>query len=578
MSVEVTSVDVGLSLIIDEQAVGVTVSDRPVAEVSLTETSVYLNPDVVEVVVAQAEVQVDLNSSPVEVIVSQDVLVVEIGSGLRGRDGTSATGLFIQDVTASGGIVGEKTYETTVPVNTVLVSAVTDAGSVRVFIGCDGSASEYSPAVAVNGVAVVLSESATKRWFTGYADLPLVVGVNQITAIADNGAQHSIVVTRASAGPSVLSLSFGAYPGTQTELKSGDVISFSVSTAIDAVSVVVYGQSFLVSAGAASGVLTVGGQTGDYYVTAVARNAFGTDGPTFVAGVPLVLNQTYPSIAAFSVTYPQGQGAFGAGGVGVLSNTVTNFDTILYSSSNFVIPNPTAYNSAKGLTNTATGYIASGTNLTISATREANNATTSVSVLGKIATVAPQAAITILGGHTRLISSPTGLTYTVQITPNQETAAPPSVNASIGAWTGSWSQVGSTWQRGLIIADSDARGVGVFSALSVTGLSGLIGSTLTSGANYNVGGLSQRTLTFPAFSRVAPLGCAVVTAVKTSAQIVGGNVLSLHYDNGVYQNGYYIADANASYNPTGAYLGLSDAAFAGANTTGTLQVTFSEVE
>ena len=35
--------------------------------------------------------------------------------------------------------------------------------------------------------------------------------------------------------------------------------------------------------------------------------------------------------------------------------------------------------------------------------------------------------------------------------------------------------------------------------------------------------------------------------------------------------GYYIADANAAYNPIGSYIALSDVAFAGSNTTGTLQ-------
>ena len=54
-------------------------------------------------------------------------------------------------------------------------------------------------------------------------------------------------------------------------------------------------------------------------------------------------------------------------------------------------------------------------------------------------------------------------------------------------------------------------------------------------------------------------------------------VLTRYDDAGVRSNGYFIADALGAYNPTGAYLGLSDAAFAGANTTGGLTAEFSEV-
>ena len=54
-------------------------------------------------------------------------------------------------------------------------------------------------------------------------------------------------------------------------------------------------------------------------------------------------------------------------------------------------------------------------------------------------------------------------------------------------------------------------------------------------------------------------------------------MLVLKYDNTVAQNSYYIANADGSYNAQGEYLGLSDTAFAGSNTTGSLVVVFGEV-
>lgn len=73
------------------------------------------------------------------------------------------------------------------------------------------------------------------------------------------------------------------------------------------------------------------------------------------------------------------------------------------------------------------------------------------------------------------------------------------------------------------------------------------------------------------------MGCAVGDQAKTTASIVGGNTLARYASDGVFPNGFYIANADGSYNPNGSYLGLSDSALAGANTSGTLQASFAEV-
>jgi hypothetical protein len=72
------------------------------------------------------------------------------------------------------------------------------------------------------------------------------------------------------------------------------------------------------------------------------------------------------------------------------------------------------------------------------------------------------------------------------------------------------------------------------------------------------------------------MGVAVVDQTKTTAQIVGGNTLIRYTDSTVRENGYYFANIDASYNPTGLYIALSDSVFAGSNTSGTLGASMQE--
>lgn len=487
-------------------------------------------------------------------------------------------GVFILDATGVGGIVGDKTYKTD---GTPLATAVSDTSTVRVFVGADGGATAYTPTVTVNGVPAAMTETSTKRWFTGYADVTLVEGENLLTATNEDGDTDTATITRAGAGPAVLSITFGAYPGTQTELKQGDTISFDLTTEPAAVSVTIQAggasgsvQTLAVTGGTASGTITISGASGQQVVYVSAKNALGTEGDGVTSDY-LTLNQTYPTISTITTTYPTNT-ALGAGETATLLATANNFDTITYSSGVATIDTPTVYSTSKAATLTATGYQGSGTNVTISANRAANNATTVRTGLIKYATVAPTAAVSIVGNPPRLSSSPAGIDYTVRITPSQDLAGAPAMSASLGTWQGAWTLSAGVWQRALRISDAVSRGAGLFSGLSLASMSGIAGDTITSGANYAVGGLSTRTLTFPAFSRTTAIGASVGDVTKTSAAIVGGNTLTRSTTSDVVANGYYIADANGAANPTGAYLALSDVALAGANTTGTLQATFGE--
>ena len=502
--------------------------------------------------------------------------------GPAGRSGTGSASVFIQNVTGVGGIVGQYVWEDSIPPQSALVSATSDTDTVRVWVGAAGG-KDYSPTVSVNGVPVALSESGTKRWFTGYADITLVQGENLITATTDDGGTDTAVITLAGPGPKVLDVVFGPYPGAQTELKSGDKIAVSITTEPEAIELTILAagaaispSTLPVSGGTASGVITIGSGTGNLPIEVRAKNDLGTYGDKFTSST-LLLNQQHPEIGLISVTYPGLQGAFNAGESGTISALVSFFDEVSFSSPDLEIDDPYSAIVPKTVTNTRTGYVGTGNNVSITANRHANNATTVQQGLARIATVPPKATISIVGSPARLISSPTGQDYEVRISPDQLLSATPSLDASHGTWVGTWTLSGSYYKRTLRISDSTPRGVGTFSNLQVTGLSGIVGTEIVAGSSYVVGGMTTRNITFPAFARVAPLGAAVGLPAKTSAQVSGGNALVLKYDNTVAQNSYYIANADGSYNAQGEYLGLSDTAFAGSNTTGSLVVVFGEV-
>lgn len=502
--------------------------------------------------------------------------------GPAGRSGTGSASVFIQNVTGVGGIVGQYVWEDSIPPQSALVSATSDTAAVRVWVGAAGG-ENYSPSVTVNGVPAILSESSTKRWFTGYADITLVQGENLITATTDEGGTDTAVITLAGPGPKVLNVVFGPYPGVQTELKSGDKIAVSITTEPEAIELTILAagaaispSTLPVSGGTASGVITIGSGTGNLPIEVRAKNELGTYGDKFTSST-LVLNQQHPEISSIGVSYPGVQGALNVGESATLLATVSDFDTLAYSSLDLVIDSPTTYAPNKAVTNNRTGYVGTGNNVSITANREANNATTVRQGLVRIATVPPKATISIVGSPARLVSSPTGQDYEVRISPDQLLSTVPSLDASHGTWVGAWTLSGSYYKRTLRISDSTPRGVGTFSNLQLTGLSGIVGTEIVAGSSYVVGGMTTRNITFPAFARVAPLGAAVGLPAKTSAQVSGGNVLALKYDNTVAQNGYYIANADGSYNAQGEYLGLSDTAFAGSNTTGSLVVVFGEV-
>lgn len=499
--------------------------------------------------------------------------------GAKGEPGSSGgAGVFIFDIIASG-VVSGKLFA--VEPN-LLSQCSTDSNVVRVVFSTEGIGEVYKPTVTANGVQAVLTETDTKRWFSGYADVPVSIGDNLITVESSTGAHAHLTVTRVGGGPSVLGVSFGAYPQSQTSLKAGDLVPVQINTEQSATLVEVLSGgacepcTLPVVAGVASTLLVVSSLQGAQGIQVRAKNDFGTAGAQ-VGSTPLYLDQTKPVLSSPAVYYPSGKQALNLGDTAQVYCQVSDFTSIEYSTSLQSIAQP--YQLTKDVVNeNQSGYQVSGTNYTVTAHKASNGSSASAQALVRVATIPPAAQISIVGNPQRLPSSPAGVDYEVRIASNQLLSGQPSLNASVGTWQGSWVSAGGYWYRQLRVADTDIKGAATFSGLQISGPSGLVGTSITSGASYVVEGISSRTLTFAPFSRVVAIGTVVSDREKTTASIVGGNVLTRFDDNLNHSNGYFLSDAQGNLVVLGAtHVGLSDQSLAGANTSGTLQITFQEL-
>lgn len=514
-------------------------------------------------------------------------------------------GVFFTDITpTSTGIVGAKGYvANTVPANKVITEGTADTQNVRVALVCEGGSAFYSPTITITTQPLLAGFPKTvpltedtydKRMFAGFVDIAGVTVDTVVTATSSTNATAQCTVKVAAAGPAVSSLTIGAYPGTQTEAKNNDVMPVTgvVANAATYVEIIVAGAAKSVSSlslgavdsgGAGfktfSGTFTVGVSSGSQKVTARARNTLGTYGANFLSSNSITLNQTYPTIGARTITYPATQSALKGSEAATIASSISNADTVVYTSSaDLTVANSNLYEAVKTVTRVGGTYSIGVNNYTITATKASNGAVTVASSAVSIANAAATATVSIVGNPTRLVSTPEGTSYTVQITANQLLNTAPTMTASSGTFTGSWTLSGGVYSRTLVIKDSDVDGAQLFGNLVLVGLANVQGTVITSGAGYNVGGFSRRTLTFPAFAQFVAIGTPINDITKTNAKYAGtASNLTLRSDTTQFPQGYTITDASGNYSPTGGYLFITDAAFAGSNTSGTLQVEIEEV-
>lgn len=516
----------------------------------------------------------------------------------------SGAPVFITDIEpVSSGIVGLKQYApNTVPQDVVVLEATTDTTNVRVHFLAEASAVNYSPEIVAdfdgNGPYTpdyFVEIGSQTRMFEGYFDINISQN-ETITLTSSAGTTASANIIYGADGPEASTVLIGDLPGTQTEAKQGDVVPFTATAPNDAVSgnvvVAAAAESGTLTLGAAdsagpgvktvTGTFTVSGNSGALGINILLQNALGTNGDPVLSANQITLNQTYPSITNTGISYPAGQTALKGNESAVVSATVANFDSVVYSGSvDLSITDPNTYNVAKTVSRNSGSYVYGVDNYTVTATRDANGAVTAQSLAVSIANVAPSADITIQGNPTRLRSSASGEDYVIVVTATQVLEGAPNLATPEGTWQGSWTLNGNQWERVLRIVDTDARGPHSFAGLILPSIAGdsLDGSVINSGAAFTIGGFTARIITFSAFSQYEDMGVNVADISKTEARYVGVTPdLTLRNDTNNVTQSYTITDNAGTYAANGDHLFINDVDFANSNTSGTLQVEIEETE
>lgn len=505
-----------------------------------------------------------------EQILIEEETVVEVSSNIAVSveisKGGQSGGVFISSI-SSDGIISDVEWFV---VDRHIKRASTDTDSVTVTAIIDGYSGSYMPTAKICGIDAVISETSSLRTFIATATIPVSIGDNDIVVDASNGGSSSAIVTRMPPGPSVISVSFAAPASPSTHYKAGDTLLLQVKTdeLATSISVLAKGASSSlvvheVVAGIASFSVTISSVATSDRIYCIARNSFGTVGEEFSSEL-VPISQESPSVSV-SIAYPGGQFGAKTGDIVTVSTTASNFSDFKFTFdpglSGTDVFEPTKLVSV--LSTEGSDY----DSVHAVALLEKNGTSFATSAQVLIANVPAVLAISISTNPSRLTRSPLGTSYTLIVESSQ-----PLMSLSVAGVTMNPSANRKYWTGTVKIYDSTPIGGYSITANSV----GAAGHPGSSTGTFQVGGFSSRSIVWPAFSRVAPLGLQVSDQSRVSCSI-GTKVLTRYTDAADRSNGFYVADVNGAYNPNGSYIALSDAAFAASNTSGTLQGTVQEV-
>lgn len=482
-----------------------------------------------------------------------------------------------------------------------LVSCESTTNDVKVHVTAVTGNTNYRPNVTVNGTAVRLIAGEIPLLWKGIVSITLPAGGQSvINAKHEDGAESQATVTMSSA-PVVTSAFFEAvYPDGQTEFKAGDKVSVTFTADVNVIGYEIKDEGALV---ASSGNVTAGnthtvtnlsvadrGDTAQMLPFSIrVKEASGAwsewyksdiEGDTDAVNV-INLNNLKPVVTIGAVEYPEGQTALKEGDTAIVSNTVSNFTTVAYSSvgGQLTITDPTVSEAAKTVTCSTRAYNDSTNNLTITATRAENGTTTIVSTVVKVASEAPTLAITLPA--TRLRSGGNLGTsvqnHVITITSNQALVEAPSLTVPSGTLIGTWTPnpARTVWKRSIAIHDDDAKGVFSFGDISAVGPAGIEATTVTTGATYTIGGFVVRRMSVDAYPvRSAAMEVIVTDVTKLrcsnlSKGGVGSNNFTYQATQAEAVDRYTIINDNEWYN--------CDGGNATSNTSGVMKVDIEEL-
>ena len=491
-----------------------------------------------------------------------------------GNTGGSGGHISIVDIEpTSAGNVGSKVLSQD---NHRLESAISDTDLVRVHIVALPGPVNYKPNVTIDGISVSLTEENDSSLWSGYADVQ-VADNGLILAEHEDGAFDSAVILVESQ-PVVSSVLFlNGYPLGQTELKEDDIFALRVDTDNPIVRIEVMDQgatkySDHTFAATTSKLIYVpianrgdmaalrGASVRVYSESGSMSAAYTTDSSGSTNGIHLVLcNNLHPTVSIDGIDYPPGQQALKGSETADIAVSYFNTDTVLFSSPNneLGIVDASLIESIKEVSRIAGTYNTSIDNISITAVRTANAASTSAFGIIYIANITPivstaQPHRLRSGGNQGTVVQ----SHTITLTSNQELLAAPLMDSTIGAgsFTGLWVGSEGVYSRELQVHDNDPKGTFSFINFSATNLAGVITSAISGSLKYELGGFVGRDIYFDSMHPEKSIGTNV--SDYTKLYVLDKDLIQMSFQSS-FSNGvrrYTIVEPSNTLNSEGSIL------------------------
>ena len=413
--------------------------------------------------------------------------------------------------------------------------------------------------------------------FTFMTSLPIEISGNN--TLGTRGPIHASSATAPTLhGPVITNVSFGTFPGTQTELKEGDDITVNVSFDTSNISSVSMqgGTSYAtttdtynITTGGSSSIdipnVTVSTSTTTALDLPVRLRAVGganNDSVWVTSGNTLKVNNAGPIFSGFSVTYPGGKSALEGTDTADVSLTITSTggapEYMYFSPLNDIdIADSTVYTPIKTVTCTNPGtYNTSTPNFSVVATRSENDHTSTYSGIVNIADTLPNLDVGTPGIMRSGGNNNTSVqVHQITVTSSQSLASFTMNSAgTAGTFTGSWvsSNNNKTWTRNLQVSDMDQKGTFAWTSITVENLAGQTLSAIqNASSNYILGGFVSRSVTVPALSRTCDIGTSVSDPTKlTVSETFRGSIV---FDNTIPDGTVLDDNINTGINITGKF-------------------------
>jgi hypothetical protein len=329
------------------------------------------------------------------------------------------------------------------------------------------------------------ASSATSPSQIGTSEVKAGDVVNSKVFIDGNGVSINNV--------SISVLSQGLSNGSQTSYSS----SYSKSTLPDG------SFEFIVPINV-YGALGNSSRDGEQAVNFKAKNNFNTiSDPAITTDTAEINNGTIPVISINSISYPASQQAIKSSESTSISNNVTNFDSIIYSSPNsqLAVSNTYTYEQNKNADYLAGGYNVEGdggvNNLKISATKSSNGATTESFKIVNIANSPLTLSINNLASS--LSSSPNGVSDQFYMSSSQLMLSNPTLSTDSNQTNPSSLNQNSSGtgknSNSYTITVSDLDTKGTFNwQVSAINLANITTTSISSNPTYKLAGFSSRTI------------------------------------------------------------------------------------